>query len=124
MRTLLVASVAAAGLLMSPTAQAATWSTVAVATSDGTAIGSIDETVLAPAALRLRARSASEVAVAWVVSCAQGDVVAAKSGSWFPDLGRDRRRLPVTLAAPDSCWVVVTVNAQGPGEVKVTLQRQ
>jgi hypothetical protein len=124
MKTLLVTTAAVGSLLLAPPVHAATWTTVASTTSDGTVIGSMDETVAAPTALRLRARSQSEVAVAWVVTCTSGDTVLAKAGSWFPDLGRDRRRLPVTVATPDSCRVMATVNAEGPGEVRVSLQRQ
>lgn len=124
MRRLVIATAVAGSMLIAPAAQAATWTTVATRTATGESVKVIDETLTQPLALRLKSRSETEGAVAWVVTCALGEDVAAISGSWFPDLGLDRKRLPLPLGSPDTCHVIVSINAAGPGPLRVSLQKQ
>ncbi len=124
MKKAVVAGTLAAVMLVAPVAHAATWTTVAMRTATGTSVKTINVTIDQPAALRLKSRSETVGAVAWVVTCAQGADIEALSGSWFPALGLDKKRLPIPLAAPDYCQVIVSVNAEGPDPLRVRLQRR
>ena len=124
MRRLVITAAVAGAMVLTPIAHAATWTTVATRTATGESVKVIDVTLTQPLALRLKSRSATEGAVAWVASCSSGSDVKAVSGSWFPDLGLDFKRLPLPIAAPDACQVIVSINAAGPDPLRVSLQRQ
>ncbi len=124
MRRLVLAAAVAGSLVIAPAAQAATWTTLATRTATGESVKVINEALTQPLALRLKSRSESEGAVAWVVTCAVGEDVRAVSGSWFPDLGFDRKRLPLPLEAPETCQAIISINAADPGPLRVSLQQQ
>jgi len=124
MKRFVIAAAVVGTMLIAPAAHAATWTTVATRTATGESVKVISESLSQPVALRLRSTSQTEGAVAWVVSCALGTDVQAKSGSWFPALGSDRKRLPVPLDHPDTCDVYVSINAAGPDALRVSLQMQ
>jgi len=124
MRRLVITAVVAGTMVLAPVAHAATWTTVATRTATGESVKVIDVTLTQPLALRLKSRSETVGAVAWVVSCSSGSEVKAVSGSWFPPLGLDFKRLPIPIAAPDACQVIVSINAAGPDPLRVSLQKQ
>ena len=124
MRRLVFITVLAGTLAFAPIAHAATWTTVATRTASGESVKVIEATLSQPLALRLKSRSETEGAVAWVVSCSAGTDVKAVSGSWFPALGLSFKRLPLPLTSPDTCQVFVSINAVGPDPLRVSLQRQ
>ena len=124
MQRLVIAAALAGSMLIAPAAHAANWTTIATRTATGTSVKVIDKTMSGPVALRLKSRSETEGAVAWVVTCALGEDVKAVSGTWFPELGRDRKRLTVPIEAADTCQVIVSINATGPDPLRVSLQTQ
>lgn len=124
MRKLVIATAVASTMVLAPAAHATTWTTVATRTATGESVKVIDVTLSQPLALRLKSRSETDGAVAWVVSCSSGTDVKAVSGSWFPAIGLDLKRLPLPLTSPDACQVIVSVNAAGPDPLRVSLQKQ
>lgn len=124
MRRLVITAAVAGTMVLTPIAHAATWTTVATRTATGESVKVIDETLTQPLALRLKSRAETEGAVVWVVTCALGEDVKAVSGSWLPAFGLDRKRLPLPIDAPDTCQVIVSINAAGPDPLRVSLQKQ
>ena len=124
MKRAVAAATLTGAMLIAPVAHAATWTTVATRTATGASVKVIDVTVDQPLALRLKSRSETVGAVVWVVSCPQNGEVKAASGSWYPPLGLDRKRLPLPMSMPDYCQVFVSINAEGPDPLRVRLQQR
>jgi hypothetical protein len=123
---LVVAAIAAAGLLVPATAHAAVWKTVASGSSKGQyAVASASRSVASPAGLRIRTNAGRSARVDWSLACSKGTKVVSRTGHHTARAGQVDRRLDLPMdGGRDRCFLGASAQLQGGGgTIRVALQK-